>query len=396
MSIREDPRADRQLLDRFRFDAERWLAQCEAVQQGRASTEQALVDGVIEPVTDVETLADEESEQDAEVREIGEQALARGEVAMVVLNGGMATRFGGGVKGAVEVGDGKSFIALKLEDAARAQRVFGRVVPVVLMDSFATRDQTRRHLETLVEAARHPEAVLHMDQTISIRLDTDGCPFVGNDGKFRYYAPGHGEFFGVLVASGVFAGLARRGVRWLCFGNVDNLGATIDPSIIGHHVRNGRDMTVEVTAKRRDPNGAWDVGGAAVRVDGRLCVVEGFRFPPSLRQETLPDIQTNNMVFSLGALADPLELPRYLVHKRVDGRDSLGFEAITCEASGLLRPGGNPRLSLSLLRVPREGPRGRFFPVKSREDLERLRPQLLERMRAGWALREHSSARQSV
>lgn len=393
MSIREDPRADRQLLDRFRFDAERWLAQSEAVRQGKASADQALLEGVIEPVTEVETLADEPSEKDADVRQLGEQALARGEVAMVVLNGGMATRFGGGVKGAVEVGDGKSFIALKLEDAARAHRVFGRVVPVVLMDSFATRDQTRHHLETHPEASKHAEAVLHMDQTISIRLEADGSPFVGNDGKFRYYAPGHGEFFGVLVASGVFAQLNQRGVRWLCFSNVDNLGATIDPFIIGHHIRNGRDMTVEVTAKRRYPDGTWDVGGAAVRVGGRICVVEGFRFPPSLRQATLPDIQTNNMVFSLGALADPLELPRYLVHKRVEGRDSLGFEAITCEASGLLGPGGNPRLSLSLLRVPRDGPRGRFFPVKSREDLERLRPQLLERVRAGWALREHPAAR---
>jgi hypothetical protein len=120
-------------------------------------------------------------------------------------------------------------------------------------------------------------------------------------------------------------------------------------------------------------------------------VVEGFRFPPGFDQRTLPDIQTNNMLFSLRALAEPFPMPRYLVRKRVDGRDSLTFEAVTCEASGVVRSDGTSRLSLGLVRVPRDGVHGRFFPVKSRQDLEAIRARLAERVEEGWKLREREA-----
>ena len=42
----------------------------------------------------------------------GEEAMRRGEVGAVILAGGMATRFGGVVKAAVEELDGQSFLEL--------------------------------------------------------------------------------------------------------------------------------------------------------------------------------------------------------------------------------------------------------------------------------------------
>jgi UTP--glucose-1-phosphate uridylyltransferase len=223
-----------------------------------------------------------------------------------------------------------------------------------------------------------------MDQTISVRLDLSGEPFFGGDGRPRYYAPGHGEFFDVLVASGTGQRLRERGVEYLTFSNVDNLGATLDPVIIGHHVMSGADMTVEVIEKRKNANGQYDVGGSPVLVDGNLQVVEGFRFPPDLPEQTLRDFQTNNMLFSLQSLTLPLELPRYLVKKTVEDRSSIAFEAISCEASGQRKADGSALLRLNLLRVPREGCFGRFFPVKNRQDLEEMRPMLRERWLENW------------
>ena len=52
-------------------------------------------------------------------REAGVEALRAGRVAQVVLAGGMATRFGGVVKGAVEALDGRSFLSWKLGETAR-------------------------------------------------------------------------------------------------------------------------------------------------------------------------------------------------------------------------------------------------------------------------------------
>ena len=63
-------------------------------------------------------------------------AIARGEIAAVVLAGGMATRFGSQVKALAPVLDGRdlSFLDLKLADLTRLG------VDVTLMTSFATHD----------------------------------------------------------------------------------------------------------------------------------------------------------------------------------------------------------------------------------------------------------------
>ena len=58
-----------------------------------------------------------------------------------MLNGGMATRFGGVVKGVVDVIDGRSFLELKLAQARRSGPL-----PFVIMNSFATDDATKEHL----------------------------------------------------------------------------------------------------------------------------------------------------------------------------------------------------------------------------------------------------------
>jgi len=256
------------------------------------------------------------------------------------------------------------------------------------MNSFATKRDTAQHLTVNGCFGFEPGAIAQFDQSISIRLTEQGDPFLGGDGKARYYAPGHGEFFQRLHRSGLYERLLEQGVRYLTFSNIDNLGATVDPLLLGMHVTSRCDMTVEVIKKTKNINGQWDVGGAPLVLGGSLQVVEGFRIPTSVPSGRLPDFQTNNMYFTLEALRDPPVLPRYMVNKKVEGRSSIAFEAVTCEASGVKRAGGNPWLTLNLVRVPRSGVRGRFFPVKAQEDLEMIREALKERLESGWALRQ--------
>jgi UTP--glucose-1-phosphate uridylyltransferase len=381
-----DSRFDRALLEAYHFDAEYWQNQVDALKSGRNPGGETIIRGHIEAPTNVPELTNHGTSQ-ALALEAGISALSRGEVACLILNGGLATRFGGVVKGIVEVFDGKSFLALKAEDVRRAADIYQAPVPVVVLNSFSTKQLTLEHFEEQGYFGLRREDVWFMDQTVSVRLDENYEPFFGLDGEPRYYAPGHGEFFDVLLQSGVRDALLKRGVKYLTFSNVDNLGATIDPTIIGRHILSRVDMTVEVVEKRKNALGQYDVGGSPIVLDGRLVVVEGFRFPASLQQDSLRDFQTNNMLFSLSALGQPMNLPRYLVKKVVDGKSSIAFEAITCEASGKQRPDGSMALSLGLLRVPREGTFGRFFPVKSRQDLEEVRTCLKERLEGGWSAR---------
>ena len=363
----QDPRLDWPFLEQYGFDRRRFAEEASLISRGELSPKSAIIRGKIEPMTEVVAV---DFDRDETAKRAGQAALAGGKAAVVVLNGGMATRFGGVVKGVVEVFDGKSFIGIKAEDARRAG------VPFVLMNSFATEASTAEHLEQHARFGLAQEDVLSFAQSISIRLTPDGSLFIGDDGRPSYHSPGHGDFFGCIRGSGVLRELLGRGVEYLLFSNVDNLGATVDPTILGHHILSQKAMTVEVTEKRRTASGAWDKGGAPAKVDGLPQLVEGFRFPPEFAQESLPDFSTNNMVFTAKAIDRDLPLERHVVKKEVDGRPALQLESIACEASAIL--------SLLVLRVPREGARGRFFPVKEPIDLEENRAKLKQRIEEGW------------
>lgn len=381
--LKNDPRLDWKRLEAYGFDGQRFEQHRAAIASGALTDRTSLITAEIEPVDEVIDVS-WDGERGRQARELGEAALRRGEVAVVVLNGGMATRFGGVVKGTVEVYDGKSFIALKAEDTRRAGERWGAPVPLVLMNSFATEGSTREHLEQNGYFGLPKGDVYLFNQSIAIRLNTDGSLFIGEDGQPSYYAPGHGDFFRCIRQSGVLGALMKRGVKYLLFSNVDNLGATVDPVVLGHHLQAGAEMSVEVTAKRKTATGEWDKGGAPAKVAGRAQLVEGFRFPADLPPTFLPDFSTNNFLFNAAAVDRDVPLQWHLVKKKVDGKSAVQLESIACEASAVLRDDGTPLLKVAFLRVPRDGDNGRFFPIKEREDLEASREVLRQRLSAGW------------
>ena len=85
----------------------------------------------------------------------------------------MATRFGGVVKGAVEAVDGRSFLSWKLGETARLAEDLGTSIPVALMTSFQTADETRAHVASLDV----PEP-LWFSQSVSLRLTENGDLFL--------------------------------------------------------------------------------------------------------------------------------------------------------------------------------------------------------------------------
>jgi UTP--glucose-1-phosphate uridylyltransferase len=339
----------RSILERYHFDEplfERLRAQ---VAGGTISEESNYVQGRVEPLPEGDLTPLERTHEEA-----GREAIARGEVATAVLNGGMATRFGGVVKGIVEAVDGRSFLEWKLLDAEHAG------VPMVVMNSFATDEATRE----FVSALEVPPP-LFFTQSVSLRLNRDGSLFVDDDGTAAPYAPGHGDFIRSLRREGVLNELRARGVRLLLLSNVDNLAARVDPAVVGAHLAGGRPVTIEVTEKV-----PGDAGGAPALVDGRPMVVEGFRFPPDFDQDRIPVFATNCFVFDLDVLDREYELTWLHVEKTVSGRPAVQLEQLVNEVTRF-QP-------TTFLQVPRSGPRGRFFPIKTPADLEAARGPLRE------------------
>ncbi len=355
--------ATQEVLDRYGFDADRFERLRERVAEGTLTAESNIVHGRVEPPAPDDLVTLPERPDDAEARAAGLDALRAGEVAIVVLNGGMATRFGGVVKGTVEVLDGRSFLELKLASAADVAERLGAAIPAAVMTSFATDAATRAFV-----AERGLPEPLYFSQSVSLRLESDGRLFHDAAGRPSLYSPGHGDFLDAFRRSGMLEQMRSHGVRYVVVSNVDNLGARVDPAVLGMHVLEGKPMTAEVARKQ------GDMGGAPARVDGRLQLLEAPRFPPGFDQDSIPVFNVNTVTFDLAALDRDFDLTWLYVEKEVEGRPAVQLEHLFHEASAFL--------PTTYLEVPRSGPRGRFFPVKTPEDLAAAREPLRELLAA--------------
>jgi UTP--glucose-1-phosphate uridylyltransferase len=349
------------LLERFGFDEPLFEDLRGRVAAGKLSSQSNLVRGSLEPPRgdDVTPLPGPGDSRYADVRDAGLDALRRGEVAQVVLAGGMATRFGGVVKAVLTAVDGKSFLEAKLEQTAGLERALETTVPVALMTSFATDEAIREHV---ARCALAEPLVFH--QFVSLRLEPSGDLFRDETGQASPYAPGHGDLFDALRRSGTLDALRSRGVRYVMVSNVDNLGARVDATVVGAHIVVGRPLTCEVARKE------GDMGGAPVRVEGKLQLLEGPRFPPSFDQSRVSVFNTNTALFDIDALDEDYDLTWLYVRKDVGGREAVQLERMYHEVSAFV--------PTEYLEVPRRGERGRFSPIKTPADLERAQDDLRE------------------
>jgi UTP--glucose-1-phosphate uridylyltransferase len=316
-----------------------------------------LVVGKLEPPSgdDVVELPPAGSPEAAELTELGLAALREGQVAFVVMAGGMATRMGGVVKALVEVLPGLRFLDLRLNELSTLERRSGRRVPLWIMTS----DATDSAINEALGSRRDPQYLQTFVQSLSPRLTTDGTLFFDDKGEVSLHAPGHGDLPDALVRSGLLGNFVERGGRYVTVTNIDNLGASLDPTIIGFHIRHGKPVTCEVVEKV-----ATDRGGIPVRVDGRAVILEEFRIPPSFDPKSVQVFSTNTFHFDAKALLE-LDMPwtYFTVEKIVDARKAVQFERLVNEVTSAL--------PTQFLKLPRDGRESRFLPVKDWKELEK-------------------------
>ncbi|MBX7078831.1 MAG: UTP--glucose-1-phosphate uridylyltransferase [Nannocystaceae bacterium] len=310
--------------------------------------------------------------------ELGLAALRAGKVAVLVLNGGMATRFGGGAKGVVPVVEGNprtSFLAIKLAEVRERAKDCGGSIPVVLMHSFATEAASVAHVEALDWAGVAAPSRLWFSQSIMPRVLPDGTPLASLpeaqafDDQTLYAAPGHGDTLGRLVGSGVLAQLRERGVEHILVSNVDNVGASLDPLVLGAHlqaVREGAAVSVEVVRRI-----AGDAGGCVAELPGgRPAIIEGFRLPQGTDLADYPHFNTNTLWLVAAAMDRSFDLSWFAVRKQIawpggGQREVVQFEQLIGQVTEFV--------PTAFLDVDRDT---RFLPIKTREDLAAARPRL--------------------
>lgn len=316
-----------------------------------------LVEGPLGPCDerDIARLPEPNSGEAKELEAAGLEALRNGKCAMVVMAGGMATRMGGVVKALVEALPGQRFLDLRLNEATALERRCGRRVPLWLMTSHATDDDITEALGSRLD----PQHLQTFRQFLSVRLNPDGSVFTDNKGQPSVHSPGHGDVPDALKKSGLLQRFVEDGGEFLTVANIDNLGASLDPLIIGFHMRHGKPVTCEVVDKV-----GTDRGGIPLRWGERAVVLEEFRIPPSFDPSSVRVFSTNTFHFDAKALlASDMDWTYFTVEKKVDGRPAVQFERLLNELTCVL--------DTQYLHLPREGKDSRFLPVKDFEELER-------------------------
>jgi len=349
------PKELRDLLARQGFDPDLFSRLAASVGSD-PDTRNRLASGVSPPAADdVADLPEKGSDEASRLERLGLDALAKGQLAFIVLAGGMATRMGGVVKALVDAVDGRTFLDLRLAENNAWSRKAGRDVPLWLMTSHATDGELRKALGENLAGDRLDTFV----QNVSLRLTSEGRLYRDADGAPSLYSPGHGDLPEALKRAGLLQRFVDAGGKYVWIANIDNLGASVDPLILGWHIDHGAPVSVEVVDKLGS-----DKGGIPVRWNDRPVILEEFRLPRDFDPTKVRVFNTNTFVVDAQRLASlDMDFTWVEVNKKVDGNPAVQFERLIGEIT--------TALDTRFLRLPRLGAASRFLPVKDHDELAR-------------------------
>jgi UDP-N-acetylglucosamine/UDP-N-acetylgalactosamine diphosphorylase len=217
---------------------------------------------------------DQRAGREDELREAGEREYRSGDVAVLMVAGGEGTRLGfSGPKGLFPLGplSGKSLYQLQAEKVVSLSRRVGRAVPLLVMTSPATDDETRGFFAAHDGFGLGASQLRFLTQGTVPSTDRQGRALLAGPGELLENPDGHGGVFPALVASGALEELRRDGVEWLVYLQVDNALAPIDdPVLVGLATREDADAVTKVLEKAHPDERV----GHLVRAHGRDRIVE--------------------------------------------------------------------------------------------------------------------------
>lgn len=190
-------------------------------------------------------------------------------------------------------------------------------------------------------------------------------PTTYSGGNGDWYPPGHGDLFESLANSGTLAKLLAEGKEYLFISNVDNLGATVDTTILHHLAETNAEFIMEVTDKTK----ADIKGGTLVEYDGSIRLLEIAQVP-SEHVDDFKSIKkfkifnTNNLWVSLKAIKRLVESGdlslEIIVNNKIADNGEKVIQLETAVGAAIKHFKGSHGINV---------PRNRFLPVKSTSDL---------------------------
>jgi UTP--glucose-1-phosphate uridylyltransferase len=297
---------------------------------------------------------------------------------VIKLNGGLGTSMGmEQAKSLLDVKEGKTFLDIIAGQVLELRKEHDARLPLVLMNSFYTRDDTLKALEQHRELESDVPADFVQNKEPKITVDERVPVEWPNEPELEWCPPGHGDVYTALQTSGTLEALLDGGYEYAFLSNSDNLGAVLDPRVLSWFAAEGLPFVMEVCEKTpADRKG----GHPAVLKETGLLVLRETAQTPEEDLEKFGDIDTwkyfntNNLWVNLRALAKVLDdndgvlgLPMIVNKKTVDPGDKSTPEVFQLETAMGAAVGVFE--GAKTLVVPRR----RFAPVKTTSDLLVLR-----------------------
>jgi UDP-N-acetylglucosamine/UDP-N-acetylgalactosamine diphosphorylase len=288
-----------------------------------------------------------ETDLKPETRRLGEEALKRGEVAVLLVAGGQGSRLGfDHPKGMFPMGSvtNKTLFQTHAEKVLALSRRYGLSIPFLIMTSPATDAETRAFFAEHRFFGLPPAEVLFFVQGTMPALDlATGKLLMETPGRLFTSPNGHGGTLLALAESGLLDRIRQRGIRQVFYFQVDNpLVKVADPAFLGQH----RAVRSEASTKVIPKLGPSDKLGNLVLIDGRCCIIEYSDLPADMAQERQPD---GKLRFGVGSPAihifdvDFLQrvstgksrIPFHVAHKKVPFLNERGQEVVPAKENAL-------------------------------------------------------------
>jgi hypothetical protein len=287
-------------------------------------------------------------------RRLGQEALARGEIAVLTLAAGAGSRWtqGAGVVKALHPfhrfqGRYRNFIEVHLAKSRRVSEECGTSAPHVIATSYLTHEPIEQFLhgpgnvaycgplllsrgrsvglrmvpmprdlrfaweempqQKLDEQAQKVRVSLHASLIAWAESAAPGSDYTDNLPLQCLHPVGHWFEVPNLLRNGTLAALLRERpqLKYLMLHNIDTLGADLDAGLLGMHIEQGACLSFEVIGRRIE-----DRGGGLARVNGQVRLLETLAMPREEDEFKLTYYNTMTTWISIDRLLDVFELQR--------------------------------------------------------------------------------------
>ncbi len=294
----------------------------------------------------------------SETSHLGAKAIQEGQVAVLTLAAGAGSRWTDGagiVKGIHPFckfdGKHRSFLEVHLAKDQKTNTSYQGALPHIFTTSYLTHEAISEQLLKNKNYGYSGNIYLSKGQSIGLRMipterdlrfaweqsaqqqldgqeqkmlksvrealirwskqSGEGSDYTANLPEQCIHPTGHWYEFPNLLLNGTLSQLLEdhSHVEYLMMHNIDTLGATVDPHLLGYFIKKQKTLMYEVIARQLD-----DRGGGLARVNGKAQLVEGMALPREEDELKLSYYNTGTNWIHIDSILETFELSRTTLH----------------------------------------------------------------------------------